>query len=80
MNQVTRQEHQAVVERQNRADEEREEIRRDIKQIRCDTHEVVEMFRTLSGGFKFLLFLGKLSLAITACAGAISIFRKGWFQ
>jgi len=80
MNQVTHEEHQAIVERQDRADEEREEMRRDIKQIRCDTREVVEMFRTLSGGVKFLLLLGKLSLAITACAGAISIFKKGWFQ
>jgi len=80
MEQVTRAEFIALVARQDAADAEMREMRHDIKQIRHDTHELVETYRALSGGFKVLLWLGKAALAISAVAGAIAIFRNGWFK
>jgi len=80
MEPVTRAEFAALVERQNQADAEQREMRQDIKQIRHDTHELVETYRTLSGGLKLLFLLGKIALAITAIAGAIAVFKNGWFK
>jgi len=80
MDQVTREEFQTLVIRQDRADAEICEIGRDIKQIRHDTGELVDTYRALSGGFKVLLVLGKLALVITAVAGAITVVKDGWFK
>jgi len=79
MNHVTREEFAVLVDRQDRAEDEMHEMGRDIKQIRCDTTEVVEMFRALSGGIKVLQWLGKLALLITAIGSAFMII-KGWFK
>jgi len=77
MDQVTREEFSALVARQDDADAEMHEMGRDIKQIRIDTHELVETYRALSGGFKVLLWLGKVALAVSALVGAFAIFRNG---
>jgi len=78
-----REELNALSARQGQADAQIADIRRDIKQIRCDTREVVEMFRALSGGFKVLRWLGGLAVIITALitatTGAITVI-KGWFK
>jgi len=86
MQPVSRQELNAVIARQDAADADRREMRGDIKQIRHDTHEVVEMFRTLSGGFKVLQGLGALARPITYIAACIAAVYgawpiiKGWFK
>jgi|GEM_PF-3015821 len=80
MQPVTREEMNAVIARQDQADADRREMRGDIKQIRSDTHELVETYRVLSGGFKVLLWLGKVALAVTAVTGAIAVFKNGWFK
>jgi len=81
---ITRQEFEAIVARQNQADVQRCEMRQDIKQIKCDTAEVVEMFRALSGGFKVLQWLGNLARPITYIAagiaavyGALTVIKNG---
>jgi len=80
MDQVTREEFAVLVERQDAADAEIHEIGRDVKQLRSDTHEIIEMFRALSGGFKLVLLLGKIAAAITAVASAFHAYRNGWFK
>jgi len=83
---VTRQELNAVIARQDQADSERNEMRGDIKQIKCDTGEVVAMFRALSGGFKVLQWLGALARPITYITASIAAaygawpIIKGWFK
>jgi len=74
-----REELNALAARQAQTDDQIADIRRDIKQIRCDTREVVETFRALSGGLKVLRWLGGLAVIITALASAITVI-KGWFK
>jgi len=85
MNQVTREEFQTLIARQDGADAEMHEIRHDITQIKSDTGEVVEMFRALSGGLKVLQGLGKIARPITyiaamigACIGAYTAWKNGF--
>jgi len=80
MEYVTREEFRVLIARQDALDDDIHEIRLDIKQVRNDTHELVETYRTLSGGLKLLLLLGKIAASLTAVAGAITIFRNGWFK
>jgi len=84
MEYVTRAEFAELVARQDQADADRHEIRQDIKQIKCDTGEVVEMFRALSGGVKVLQWLGNLARPITYIAagiaavyGALTVIKNG---
>jgi len=79
MDQVTRAEFLASVKRQDGIDADLHAMKRDLEQIRHDTHELVETYRALSGGFKVLLWLGKGALIITAFAGAITVI-KGWLK
>jgi len=80
MDQVTREEFLALLARQGAIDDEIYAMRQDIKQLRDDTHEVVETFRTLSGGFRFFLWLGRIAAALTAIVGAIAVIKNGWFK
>jgi len=80
MEQVTRAEFLASVARQDSIDADLHAMRRNLEQIRIDTHELVETYRALSGGFKVLLWLGKIALAVTAIGGAIAVLRTWWFK
>jgi len=80
MDQVTRAEFLALVARQDKADAEMRDMGRDIKQIRCDTHELVETYRALSGGYKVLRWLGGFAVITTAIATAFVNFKDGWFK
>jgi len=80
MDQVTRKEFIDLVARQDKADANQREMSKDIKQIRLDTHKLVEMYRTLSGGTQLLLSIGKLAAAFTAFATAIVVFKNWWFK
>jgi len=80
MDQVSREEFLKSVQRQDSIDVDLHAMRRDLEQIRIDTHELVETYRALSGGFKVLLWLGKIAAAVTAVVGAIAVFRNGWFK
>jgi len=80
MDQVTRAEFIALVTRQDKADANQREMCNDLKQIRLDTRELVEMYRTLSGGTKLLITFGKVAASFTAVVGAIAVFKNWWFK
>lgn len=67
-----------MVKRQDAAELRDQEMSHDIKQIKTDTSEVVEMFRALSGGFKVLQGLGRLARPIGYIAGAVAALAAAW--
>lgn len=78
MSDVSRAEFMELVKRQDEAERRDQEMSHDIKQIRCDTAEVVETFRALSGGFKVLQGLGRLARPIGYIAAAIAAVAGAW--
>ena len=78
MSDVSREEFAQLVKRQDAAEQRDREMSQDIKQIRCDTAEVVEMFKALSGGFKVLQGIGRLARPIGYIAGAVAAILGAW--
>lgn len=78
MSDVSREEFIALVKRQDQAEQRDREMSRDIKQIRCDTAEVVETFKALAGGFKVLQGIGRLARPIGYIAGAVAAIVGAW--
>lgn len=78
MSDVSREEFMELVRRQDAAEQRDREMSHDIKQIRTDTSEVVEMFRALSGGFKVLQGLGKLARPIGYIAATVAAVAGAW--
>lgn len=78
MSEVSREEFLNLVKRQDEADRRDQEMSRDIKQIRCDTSEVVETFRAVSGGIKVLQGLGSLAKPIGYIAAAVAAVLGAW--
>lgn len=78
MSDVSREEFMRLVKRQDEAEQRDHAMSQDIKQIKCDTSEVVETFRALSGGFKVLQGLGRLARPIGYIAAAIAAVVGAW--
>lgn len=78
MSDVSREEFMEMVKRQDAAELRDQEMSHDIKQIRCDTAEVVETFKALTGGFKVLQGIGRLARPIGYIAGAIAAIVGAW--
>jgi len=78
MSDVSRAEFMELVKRQDAAEQRDREMSHDLKQIKTDTAEVVEMFKALSGGFKVLQGIGRLARPIGYIAGAIAAIVGAW--
>ncbi len=78
MSDVSREEFMQLVKRQGEAEQRDQDMSHDIKQIKCDTAEVVETFRALSGGFKVLQGLGRLARPIGYIAAAVAAVVGAW--
>lgn len=78
MSDVSREEFAELVKRQDQAEQRDREMSRDIKQIRCDTAEVVETFKALAGGFKVLQGIGRLARPVGYIAAACTAVAVAW--
>lgn len=78
MSEVSREEFMELVKRQDAAEQRDREMSQGIKQIRCDTAEVVEMFKALSGGFKVLQAIGRLAKPVGYIAAACTAVAVAW--
>lgn len=67
-----------IVERQLAIEARIALVEADIRQIRHDTSDMIEMFRALSGGFKVLTWLGKLARPIGYMAACVAAIAGAW--
>lgn len=75
---------QNLMERQRAQEERLSAVESDVKQIRCDTADLIETFRSLVGGFKVLQWIGKaakplayIAMLVGSVVGAIAAIKSG---